>query len=132
MLKINKNRLLILLKGKTRRLIFLCGRRDSNPHAVRHQILSLARLPIPPRPLNAVQMYVNYFTHTTRLSNLFELFLLSGNKLSQLKILTQVNSANFLIGCQFFGGSGFHNGAFVQKIRAVGDGKGFVNVVVGN
>ncbi len=29
----------------------LCGRRDSNPHALRHQILSLARLPIPPRPL---------------------------------------------------------------------------------
>ena len=28
----------------------LCGRRDSNPHAVWHQILSLARLPIPPRP----------------------------------------------------------------------------------
>ena len=30
--------------------IFECGRRDSNPHASRHQILSLARLPISPRP----------------------------------------------------------------------------------
>ncbi len=28
----------------------LCGRRDSNPHASRHQILSLARLPITTRP----------------------------------------------------------------------------------
>ena len=26
------------------------GRRDSNPHTLRHQILSLARLPISPRP----------------------------------------------------------------------------------
>lgn len=29
---------------------FLCGRRDSNPHASRHQILSLAWLPITTRP----------------------------------------------------------------------------------
>ena len=29
----------------------LCGWRDSNPHALRHQILSLARLPITPHPL---------------------------------------------------------------------------------
>lgn len=28
----------------------LCGRRDSNPHASRRQILSLVRLPITPRP----------------------------------------------------------------------------------
>ena len=27
-----------------------CGRRDLNPHAVRRQILSLVRLPIPPHP----------------------------------------------------------------------------------
>ncbi len=27
-----------------------CGWRDSNPHALRHQILSLARLPVPPHP----------------------------------------------------------------------------------
>lgn len=27
-----------------------CGWRESNPHARRHQILSLARLPIPPHP----------------------------------------------------------------------------------
>ena len=27
-----------------------CGRRDLNPHAVRRQILSLVRLPIPPLP----------------------------------------------------------------------------------
>ena len=97
MLKINKNRLFILLTGKTRRLFLLCGRRDSNPHAVRHQILSLARLPIPPRPLNAVQMYVIYFTHTIRQSNLFELFLPYGKVLSQFEILPQVNTANFLI-----------------------------------
>jgi hypothetical protein len=30
--------------------IFLCGRRDSNPHAVKRQILSLVRLPITPLP----------------------------------------------------------------------------------
>ena len=30
--------------------LILCGRRDSNPHASRHQILSLARLPITTRP----------------------------------------------------------------------------------
>lgn len=29
----------------------LCGRGDSNPHAVRHQILSLACLPVSTRPL---------------------------------------------------------------------------------
>ncbi len=28
----------------------MCGWRDSNPHASRHQILSLARLPISPHP----------------------------------------------------------------------------------
>ncbi len=27
-----------------------CGRRDSNPHAVKRQILSLVRLPITPLP----------------------------------------------------------------------------------
>ena len=31
----------------------VCGRRDSNPHALRHQILNLACLPIPPRPQGA-------------------------------------------------------------------------------
>ncbi len=29
---------------------FLCGQRDSNPHASRHQILSLTWLPITPCP----------------------------------------------------------------------------------
>ena len=33
-------------------LIFLCGRGDSNPHALRHQILSLAWLPVTTRPRN--------------------------------------------------------------------------------
>lgn len=28
----------------------MCGRRDSNPHAVKRQILSLVRLPITPLP----------------------------------------------------------------------------------
>ena len=81
MLKINKNRLLILFQGKARRLFLLCGRRDSNPHAVRHQILSLARLPIPPRPLNAVQMYVNFITSATGQQKLFK------NFSSELKII---------------------------------------------
>ena len=30
----------------------MSGWRDSNPHALRHQILSLARLPITPHPVN--------------------------------------------------------------------------------
>ena len=42
----------LLFSLNTTALIYqiLCGRRDSNPHALRHQILSLARLPISPRP----------------------------------------------------------------------------------
>ena len=38
--------------GKKRR----CGRRDSNPHPLRDKILSLACLPIPPRPLGRLPM----------------------------------------------------------------------------
>ena len=39
------------LKTRARRgFHFLCGRRDSNPHASRRQILSLVCLPISPRP----------------------------------------------------------------------------------
>ena len=34
-----------------------CGRRDSNPYAVRHQILSLGCLPIPTRPQKVLQIY---------------------------------------------------------------------------
>jgi hypothetical protein len=71
-LKLIKTACLSFFKGKQGGYFLLCGRRDSNPHAVRHQILSLARLPIPPRPLNAVQMYVNYFTPTTAQRILFE------------------------------------------------------------
>ena len=40
----------IYLSSEGSDLFILCGRRDSNPHAFRHQILSLARLPITPRP----------------------------------------------------------------------------------
>ena len=40
-----------LIKKSSNKLeLFLCGWRDSNPHASRHQILSLARLPITPHP----------------------------------------------------------------------------------
>ena len=35
----------------------LCGRRESNPYASRHQILSLACLPISTRPRIGLQMY---------------------------------------------------------------------------
>lgn len=51
-----------------------CGRRDSNPHALRRQILSLVRLPITPLPRlglllwhkdrnqnNILQVFSNYF-----------------------------------------------------------------------
>jgi hypothetical protein len=33
--------------------VLLCAWRDSNPHAVKHQILSLARLPITPHAHNS-------------------------------------------------------------------------------
>ena len=36
-----------------------CGRGDSNSHTSRHQILSLACLPIPPRPL--FQYFKNFY-----------------------------------------------------------------------
>ena len=96
LLKINKNRLLILVGVKQVGCFLLCGRRDSNPHAVRHQILSLARLPISPRPLNAVQMYVNFFSCTRWQSNLFCAYR-PVKGLTELKILAQVNAANFFI-----------------------------------
>ena len=35
----------------------LCGRRESNPYASRHQILSLACLPISTRPLNVLSLW---------------------------------------------------------------------------
>jgi hypothetical protein len=44
----------------------MCGRRDSNPHAVKRQILSLVRLPITPLPqlgfleLAKIIFYVDY------------------------------------------------------------------------
>ena len=37
-------------KSTARMLFFWCGRQDLNLHGGTHQILSLARLPIPPRP----------------------------------------------------------------------------------
>mgnify|MGYP006909078678 CR=1 FL=1 len=33
------------------------GWRDSNPHALRHMILSHARLPIPPHPQRSTELY---------------------------------------------------------------------------
>ena len=42
------------------RAISLCGRRDSNPYAVRHQILSLGCLPIPTRPQKKCCKYTNF------------------------------------------------------------------------
>src|SRR5262249_1425620 len=38
------------LHGKLARPSIWCGRRDLNPHDLRHQNLNLARLPISPRP----------------------------------------------------------------------------------
>jgi len=46
--------------------ILLCAWRDSNPHAVRHQILSLARLPITPH----AQHYLNWFANVVKLNQL--------------------------------------------------------------
>ena len=37
----------------------LCGRGDSNPHALRHQILSLAWLPITTRPQSKIVFFFN-------------------------------------------------------------------------
>ncbi len=71
-LEIYKNLYFDLLKKppafpvRKRRLIILCGRRDSNPHASRHQILSLARLPITPRPLFSSCKYTIIFNSDYR------------------------------------------------------------------
>ena len=51
----------------------LCGIKDSNFHSVRNQILSLARLPIPPMPLafgNAVARIALGAIRATRASAL--------------------------------------------------------------
>ncbi len=40
----------------------LSGRRDSNPHASRRQILSLVRLPISPRPAVSIITWVFFET----------------------------------------------------------------------
>ena len=53
----------------------LCGRRESNPYASRHQILSLACLPISTRPLfhlplrKGLQMYDNFSDLQKKLSD---------------------------------------------------------------
>lgn len=46
-------------RGKPFSFPLMCGWRDSNPHAVKHQILSLACLPISPHPqtLGGLQRY---------------------------------------------------------------------------
>src|SRR6059036_1300704 len=36
-----------------------CDRRDSNPHGLPHQLLRLARLPIPPRSRTVCEMYLS-------------------------------------------------------------------------
>ena len=42
----------------THPLVILCAQQDSNLHCVNNQILSLARLPIPPRAHKWVQNYM--------------------------------------------------------------------------
>ena len=43
--------------------LHLCGRRDSNPYALRHQILSLAWLPITTRPhIRTIKMLCSLFS----------------------------------------------------------------------
>src|SRR6266849_8315475 len=41
------------------RLAVRCDRRDSNPHGLPHQLLRLARLPIPPRSRTSCEMYLS-------------------------------------------------------------------------
>lgn len=52
---------------------FKCGRGDSNSHTLRHQILSLACLPIPPRPQVFVESGCKY-TLKSLLTNFIFLF----------------------------------------------------------
>lgn len=63
------------------RAFIWCGRRDLNPHAVRRQILSLVRLPIPPLPrigtsiiLSEETVNVNY---TVKLLLVFTIYFIS-------------------------------------------------------
>ena len=44
---------------------FLCGRRDSNPYALRHQILSLAWLPITTRPQRSAKIEIKNLKNKT-------------------------------------------------------------------
>ena len=47
----------------------LCGRRDSNPQALRHMHLKHARIPIPPRPPKIIQTIRTYPNTTNILRN---------------------------------------------------------------
>ena len=51
--------------GRTLRILrftplIVCGWRDSNPHAIKHQILSLAWLPITPHPHPVIQVSITW------------------------------------------------------------------------
>lgn len=51
--------LLFVILGLLKRIKLWCGRRDLNPHGVTHQVLSLARLPIPPLPQCQIEGIIN-------------------------------------------------------------------------
>ena len=68
-------------------LFLMCGRRESNPYASRHQILSLACLPISTRPLIlGLQMYNNF-------SDLQTLFYWSSGSSSKMSFTDLLNRA---------------------------------------
>lgn len=70
-----------------RNISFLCGRRDSNPHALRHQILSLAWLPITTRPLQ----FINLFYLKSNLQTLTVKYVLQlGMQRYKKKVLIQI------------------------------------------
>ena len=52
--------------------------------------------------------------------------------LLQLKVLTEVNTAYHLVVCQLLGGTCFEDFTLVEEVGTVGDGEGFIDIVVGD
>ncbi len=66
-------------KYLVRIILIWCGRQELNLHGVTHKILSLARLPVPPRPHRNVPYYISTFPVCQLIfplfSKIFSLFL---------------------------------------------------------
>ena len=50
----------------------------------------------------------------------------------ELKVLSEVDATYHLIGCEFFGGTGFEDFTLIEQLGTVGYGEGFIDIVVGD